>query len=246
MGKKNPSSPDVVGAAETEGRYSRETARDVTYADRPDQVNPLGSLSWSTRQDIDPATGEPVTRWTQNQSVNPDIQSSLDSSLGMMRGRSDAATTANERGLADVAEGPNWGQFGDPVGFDPTAQRAAAEEASFMKSRNRLDDRFADMRDQTDIRLRNQGLRPGDEAYDAQMKTFMEGQNDAYEQARLQSVASGRDEFGVALQGNERANALRDKRIQEYLAKRGFNLDEADRLQQGSTLKELSGLMTGE
>lgn len=218
MGKKSSDPPDVEAAAEKEGQFSRETARDVTYADRPDQYNPLGSLTWNREQTIDPATGEPVTRWAQTQSFDPRIQQSLD------------------RGMMSIAADPDFDQFGDVVGFDPSAQRAAAEEASFMKSKNRLDQRFADERDSLDVRLRSQGLQPGDQLYDSQMRNFMQGKNDAYEQARLQSVASGRDEFGVMLQGNERANALRDQRIQEYLAKRTHSLGEiAQFLPEGGT-----------
>ena len=59
MGKKSSKSPDVVGAAEREGEYSRETARDTTYADRPDQYNPFGSVTWGTERVLDPATGAP-------------------------------------------------------------------------------------------------------------------------------------------------------------------------------------------
>lgn len=56
MGKKSSKSPDVVGAAEKEGEMSRETARDKTYADRPDQYNPFGSSTWEQELAYDPAT----------------------------------------------------------------------------------------------------------------------------------------------------------------------------------------------
>jgi len=216
MGKKSSTPPDVVGAAATEGKYSRETARDVTYADRPDQVNPLGSVRWSTAQDIDPATGKKVTRWTQNQEYDPRIGGMMDSSL--------------DRASEGMMNNPDWDQFGDVVGFDPEAQRAAAEQASYQKQTARMDPRFEREREQTEIRLRNQGLRPGDQAYDAEMSNFGQNKNDAYEQARLGSTAEGRDEFGIALEGNEKANALRDKQIEEYLAKRGYGLTEVERL----------------
>ncbi len=68
MGKKGGSQPvaDVKGAAQVEGEFSRETARDVTYADRPTQYNPFGDVQWSQAEFIDPASGEKVTKWTQN------------------------------------------------------------------------------------------------------------------------------------------------------------------------------------
>lgn len=58
MGKKSSKTPDVVGAAREEGQISRATARDATWADRPDQFNPMGSITWDT-QVVD-AQGNPV------------------------------------------------------------------------------------------------------------------------------------------------------------------------------------------
>lgn len=245
MGKKSSKAPDVVGAAETEGQYSRETARDVTYADRPDQYNPFGSVKWGTDRVQDPATGEWVTKWSQNQNLDPRLQGSLDSSLGFMQGKAGLAQDklgdiSNEMGSA-----PDWAQFGDVEGFDPEMQRQRAEDAAYGKSTARMGDRFNSERDTLDIRLRNQGLTPGDQSYQAQMDTFGQGKNDAYEQARLGSVAQGRDEYGVALQGNERANVLRNQQIQEYLAKRNFSLDEANKLSQGQTASDIGSLVSG-
>lgn len=244
MGKKT-SPPDVVGAAETEGEFSRETARDVTYADRPDQTGPLGEVRWGQEEGIDPATGEPVTKWTQSQTLTPELQGSLDSSLGMMGERSALARSVNERVEGEMGSAPDWEQFGDVKGFDPAQQRQAAEDAAYGRSTSRMDPRFAREAEQLEIKLRNQGLDPGDQAYDAAMESFNFGKNDAYEQARFGATAEGRQEFGVSLQGNERANALRDQQIQEYLAKRGFSLEESKRLSEGQELGDIAGLVTG-
>jgi hypothetical protein len=246
MGKKSSKSPDVKGAAETEGQYSRETARDVTYADRPDQIGPFGNVKWSTEQVTDPATGELVTKWSQNQSLAPGLQGAVDSSIGFMGQRSDLADNMMGRVGEEMGGAPDWAQFGDVAGFDPAAQRQAAEDAAYGKSTARMGDRFAKERNDMDIRMRNQGLTPGDQGYQAQMQNFMQGKNDAYEQARLGSVAEGRDEFGVALQGNERANALRNQQIQEYISKRGYSLEEANKLMEGQTAGELGSLISGE
>ena len=244
MGKSSDA-PDVTGAAETEGEYSRETARDVTYADRPDQYNPFGSVQWGTEQSIDPATGEPVTRWTQNQQLNPALQGTLDSNFGLMRGRADMAAGMQDRIRNEMGSAPDWAQFGGVEGFDPTQQRQRAEDSAYQKSTSRMDPRFAQRAEELEIKLRNMGLRPGDQSYDAQMSSFGNERSDAYEQARLGSVSEGRDEYGIALQGNERANALRNQQIQEYLAKRGFSLGEANALQEGQTTADLSNMATG-
>jgi hypothetical protein len=136
-------------------------------------------------------------------------------------------------------------QFGDVVGFDPAAQRQAAEDAAYSKATMRMDPQFASERDALDIRLRNQGLQPGDQGYQAQMESFSQGRDGAYVNARRGSVAQGREEFGVSLQGNERANALRQQQIEEYLGKRGMSLSEANKLMEGQTAGELGALVGG-
>jgi hypothetical protein len=128
---------------------------------------------------------------------------------------------------------------------DPYQTRQRAEDAVFNQASSRLDPQFAGKNKALEVKLRNQGLAPGDQGYQAQMDTFGQGKNDAYEQARLGSVAEGRDEFGVSLQGNERANALRNQQIQEYLAKRGQSLGEANKLMEGQTAADIGDLMGG-
>ena len=86
MGKSSGGG-DPVGAAQAQGAADRETARDVTYADRPDQYNPFGSLTWGQEQGIDPATGEKVTRWQQNTNLSPDMQNVYDSQMSQILSR---------------------------------------------------------------------------------------------------------------------------------------------------------------
>jgi len=230
MGKKSGSTPDVVGAAETEGAYSRETARDQTYADRPDQYNPFGNVTWHQQQSIDPATGEPVTKWVQRQGLSSDMKNMYDSQMSRSKDLNQMSAGMMGRVNQEVRDAPNWNQFGDVQGFDPYAQRAHAEQSAYDKSRMRLDDRFGSQADALEIKLRNQGLARGDQAWDAAMQNFGQTQNDAYEGARLGATAEGRNEYNVALAGNERANALRNQQIQEYTDKRRFSLGESEAL----------------
>ena len=245
MGKKSSKSPDVVGAAREEGEIARETARDTTYADRPDQYNPWGNITWNTESVIDPATGEKTTKWTQNQQLNEGAQDLYDKTEGMMRGRMGLAGGMMGRVANEMGGAPDWDQFGDVVGFDPAQARQHAEDAAYQKSVARLDPQFQRLQEKTEVDLRNRGLRPGDAAYDRAMSGFSTGRNDAYEQARLGSVAEGRDEFGIGLQGNERANALRKQQIEEYAAKRGYSLAEMNALAEGQDAGALSEMING-
>lgn len=252
MGKKSSKAPDTKGAAAIEGKYARETARDTTYADRPDQYNPFGAMQWGTEQVVDPATGELVTKWTQSQTMNPEIQAIIDANLGMMRGRAGMAGGMMGRIQSEMGSPADWAQFGDVQGldFDPDAIRGAAEDAAYRKEAMRLEPQFAKRREQLMIQLRNQGLRPGDQAYDAAMSTLGQESTDAFERARLGATEIGRAEAGQMFQhqmaATELANALREQQIAEYLGKRSFSLGEADRLNQGQGLVDLVSTFSGE
>lgn len=269
MGKSSKSRPpDVVGAAETEGEFSRETARDVTYADRPDQFNPLGSIQWSQQRVLDPASGEYVTQWTQNQRLNPQAQGIFSRELGNVNQTNLFRQQALNRAAGDFAQGPDFDQFGNPVAFnqpeafnaDPNAFRQQAEDAAYQRETSRLDPQFQQRESDIQIQLRNQGLRPGDEAYDRAIGNFNRDRADAYEQARFQATGIGRQEaaqsfgqaadrsnirFGQETEANRIANALRQQGRGEYLQERGFNFEEAERLGEGQGLRDLTTIAGG-
>ena len=98
--------------------------------------------------------------------------------------------------------------------------------------------------------LRSKGLRPGDQVYDSTMASFGNTKADAYEQARLGAILGGAEESDRAYQQQfdsvNQANELRDKRIAEYIGKRGFSLGEQDSLSGLNDLNTLAGLITGQ
>lgn len=215
MGKKSSDPADVTGAAEIEGQYSRETARDQTYANRPDQYNAFGSNQWQTESVRDPATGEMTTKWTQRQNLTPQMQSLLDSQMGRNRSLSDSSSAAAARGAEDMSTPLEWGQFGDvaegPSAYGPTGgdvatttgdatfdwdsqNRQRAEDAAYGRATQRLDPQFEAERATLERQLTGRGLRAGDQAYDSAMTNFSTGKNDAYEMARMGATGEGRVE----------------------------------------------------
>lgn len=250
MGGKSPKDRSVE-AAERQGQLSREAARDATYADRPTQFNPFGSIEWDRQAAIDPATGEATTEWIQTQNLSPDLQQLYNSSISSNIARGNLSAGLMGRIQQEIGEAPDWQQFGDVTGmeYDPTELRGLAEDASYQRETMRLDPQFEQSQQALEIKLRNQGLRPGDEAYDAAQRNFQMGRNDAYERARLGATGTGREEsqqlWQQQLQGTELANALRDKQIAEYLAKRQFSLGEAEALDPTSNLSELASIYGG-
>lgn len=249
MGKSK--GPDAVGAATAQGVADRETARDVTYADRPDQYNPWGSITWGQEMVTDPATGEQTTKWTQNQNLSADSQDLYDTQLGIMRGKSKLAGGMMGRISDEMGAAPDWAQFGDVQGlnYDPNQIRGMAEDAAYQKETSRLDPRFQGQEEALMIKLRNRGLKEGDQAYDSAMANLGTERTDAYEQARLGATATGRQEaemmYGQQMGQSQYANALREQQIAEYLGKRGHSLSESERLNEGSGLGDLIGMAGG-
>jgi hypothetical protein len=223
MGNKNK----AVEAATETGEQDRLTAAQATSADRPSQINPLGSLTWGKD-----ANG----KWVQTQNLSEDMQGLYDSDMGNIGTMNAMRENALSSAQLDMSTPPDWAQFGEAQGleFDPSETRQRAEDASYQRATSRLDPRFSQEAQAMEVKLRNRGLREGDEAFDNAMRNFNLGKNDAYEQARLGSIGEGRSEssqmFDQQTRSTDMANALRDKKIQEHLNKRKFNLNEANSL----------------
>jgi hypothetical protein len=249
MGKK--SGPDTEGAARAQGIANRETARDMTYADRPDQYNPFGSLKWTTKEAIDPATGESVTKWVQEQELSDSVQGLYDSTSGIMQSRNLLAGGLMGRMSDELGSAPNWDQFGDVVGmdYDPTQLRAAAEDAAYQRDTMRLDPQMASRQEQLEIKLRNQGLREGDQAYDSAMQSFGQDRADAYERARLGAASEGRTEaqqmYNQQKGSSEYANQLRQQQIQEYLGQRNYSLETINDLTANQGVADILSAFNG-
>jgi hypothetical protein len=267
MGKKSSKSPDTVGGAREEGKQNRQAQRDQIYADRPNQYNPWGSIEWES-QYVDaqgnPIQGDPYAggrwnkkkgafelppgvteRWTQRQNLSEGAQDLYDKTEGMMRGRLGLAEGLMGRMEGEMGAPVDWDQFGDVIDYDSAEARQAAEDAAYQKSANRLDPQFAKQQEQMEIDLRNKGLRPGDPAYDSAVASFQTGRNDAYEQARLGSSEQGRMEAELGMGQNQLSNQLRQQKIEEYLGKRGYTLDQINQLTQGQTAGDLAGMISG-
>ena len=81
---------------------------------------------------------------------------------------------------------------------DGTDYRARAEQSIYDKGASRLGDQFETRREQMEIKLRNQGLRPGDAAYDAQVQSVDQQETDAYGQLQNDAIMGGMSEANQA------------------------------------------------
>jgi hypothetical protein len=106
--KRTPPPPDYTGAAQAQAQASRENLNTQNFANRPNINTPFGSESWTTRAVTDPATGQQVTEWTQNTSLDPRLQNALDSQIGIQQGRSDLANAFMGRVQGEYRQPFDW------------------------------------------------------------------------------------------------------------------------------------------
>ena len=270
MGGK--SQPDMRGAAIAQGEVNREVVRDQTFANRPDQYTPFGYTTWNPYESVDPSTGEATTAWEQVSGLTPELQGILNKQIAIQDGRSDVAGTLTGRMGAEFGTPVDWTGL-TPMGQVPTSQftlpeeslgdpnafRQTATDAMQAQANSRLDPQFQSQRQQLEIKMRNQGIGPEDEAWQSQMDSLGRQESDARNQAMWSSIGAGRDEsnamfeqmrqrndqnfnqaytsnqanFGQAMQGSAYANQIRQQQMTEEMQRRGFSLNEINALLSG-------------
>jgi hypothetical protein len=143
--------PDFQGAAEQQ-----------TQANRPNQNTAWGSTSWQQG---------PGGEWTQNQSLNPQLQGLMD------------------QGIQNQQQGIDYGAL--PGLTDGAAARDQAITGAYNQATSRLDPRFQQAEDAQRTRMYNMGLTEGDAAYEQQTANFARDKNDAYSSAMNGAIAQG-------------------------------------------------------
>jgi hypothetical protein len=143
--------PDYMGAAERQ-----------TQANRPNQNTAWGSTSWQQGPD---------GQWTQNQTLNPELQ-------GLFG-----------QAIQNQQQGIDYGAL--PGLTDGAAARDQAITGAYNQATSRLDPRFQQAEDAQRTRMYNMGLTEGDAAYEQQMGNFARDKNDAYSSAMNGAIAQG-------------------------------------------------------
>jgi hypothetical protein len=117
MGKKSaPPPPDYVGAANQQSQANQQLATQQTWAQRPDETNPWGNVSWDTATDVDPATGQKITKWNQTTTLDPRLEGALQSQFALQQGRSDLGASLLPRTQQEFGSPMDWGQLTDRAG----------------------------------------------------------------------------------------------------------------------------------
>lgn len=189
-----PAAPDYTGAAKEQAAASRELTDVQNWANRPTQNTPWGQVSWDAQKGVDPATGKDITQWTQNTTLNPQLQSALNDQFALQGGRSALAGSFMGRvadeyskpfdynSLPQMAQTPGVGNLqtqtnnytpGLTTGFNFGSPLPQVDSSFRDTVANQLMSRMQPTHDyqtkQLETKLANQGLRAGSEAYNRAM-----------------------------------------------------------------------------
>jgi hypothetical protein len=115
VGKATAAPVDYQGAALAEGDAAQRLTEQQTWANRPNQVNPWGTVNWSNSPVWDEATQQNINQWTQTQEMSPALNAALQSQMGLMAGRSQLGYGMMGNIAQSLGQGMNWDQFGNPA-----------------------------------------------------------------------------------------------------------------------------------
>lgn len=255
MSKSAPEAPDYTGAAEAQAESSREVTEQQTWANRPTQVTPFGTVDWTSHPQWDPVTGQTLNRWTQTTTLDPESQAALDAQQRLQAQRSGLAGSMYDRVAQEYGDVPDFSQF-QQMGAAPQAMSFGggdrysqeAEDALYGRFSSRMEPQFEQAAEAKRTQLYNMGLREGDEAFRRAMEEESQRQTDARQQAmygatigagqeaaRMQGmdISAGQAGFGQQMQAANYQNTLRQQQIAEYMQQRGFSLNEINALLTG-------------
>lgn len=229
MSKTVPATPDYVGAAQATSDASAATTEAQTVANRPDVNTPWSSQTWNATPTWDPTTGTYVNQWTSNTSLVPQAQNALNSQLGVAENQSATADQLTAQANKTLTAPLDWSNF-QAMGATPQAQTyntpnlqsnintsgVTPVDTSNTYANNAANVAFQQYTNQNaplqqraltnlDTQLQNQGLKPGDAAYDTALNDLRNQQSTANTQASLGSTQFG-VQGGQIMQGEDLAN----------------------------------------
>lgn len=167
-----PPAPDYAGAAQATASGNQEAARQALEANLINQTTPYGRINYVEDQGSRFSSGNPT--YSSSISLSPTGQRLLDTQNNTAIGLGDSINSALGR---VQQQGP----------IDQASVKSTADRA-YSNYTERLDPQWQHQQAATETQLRNQGLVPGDEAYDDAMRVFNNAKNDAYTQANTAAI----------------------------------------------------------
>lgn len=168
--KKTPKAPDYTALAEQQSAAQERLNRQTTMANRVNQTNPYGSVTYSQ----DPNNPD---KWSSETNFSPELQGIFNNQIGA-QGQAYTGLQDYLKNIQNSSLIPNA-----PVNAGQTAQDAIMARLNPQLTRNE---------DALRARLANQGISPGTQAWNNEFTNFNQGRNDAYSQAALQGIGLDR------------------------------------------------------
>jgi len=184
-------------------QYNQNRAVQQNYMNNPDQSNPYGSKT--TTQD--PTTG----KWSVNTQFSAPIQQQFDQQNQFNTKSLGQASSLLDRGGLNYNGAPAMPTFNTSgVSAIPDASESnlnKTRDAVYAQNTQYLDPQFQQGQSDMDVKLANQGIMPGSEAYNREVNNFALNKQKAYGDARNSSIAAGGAEqsrqFGLGLQSHQ-------------------------------------------
>ena len=211
MGKSTPAAPtppDYAAAATAQGTANQAAAAQGSSLSNPNIISPYGNqnVTWANTG----INGAP--QGTVTQTLTPEAQAALTAQQKVQEGTAnlglqglnqasgllntpfsyngpDIQTSLGQPG--DLNYGPQAGLYGAQTGLDlsnvakmPVNAGTTGQQAIMSRLQPQIDQQQS----ATAQRLANQGITPGSEAYNNEMRTQGQQQNDLYTQAALQGL----------------------------------------------------------
>ena len=203
-----PPAPDYTGAAQATASGNIAAAQQAQQANMVNQYTPYGSLTYSQSGQF--PSGNP--QYTSNINLSPTGQALL------------SASDTSKLGLAGLQQGATQNvanTMSKPFDLGGVQQTA---DASYKAQTARLDPQWAQNTELNDAKLANQGITPGSQAYEDQMRTFNAAKNDAYSQATQNAIATEPQTYQLASAAyNQPLNELNALRTGSQVTNPTFN-----------------------
>ena len=183
--QKAPKTPNYAAAAQATADSNKAAALTTGALNRPTQITPTGSQTWSLKPGADPNNPQPGD-WIATTSYSPEQQKLYEGQTAAQQGLVDTAN-AGVGGLAGLGVGQGLGEVAPSFTGDVSktadqfsADRQAISDALYANQTKYLGDQFA--RDDENLRsqLLSRGLTEGSAAYDNALRDQQRTQNDAY------------------------------------------------------------------
>jgi hypothetical protein len=227
-----PAAPDYAGAARETAAGNLEAAQTATAANRVNQITPYGSLNYAeTGTD---SQGNPT--WTATTSLSDIGQQLLNNQNQASLGLGGTINSALGRVQNTMGQGfnPNLPAIKSDVS-DLAGQQGWDRATNLLMQR--LQPQINQQQESLDVKLANQGIAQGTEAYNRAQTQLAQQQNDLRNQAALGGAQLQNQFYSQGLQGANLTNQANQQAYTQAMTNYNLPLNTLSALRSGSQVQ---------